>query len=191
MDYPNDLAPRDFLRLAAFSPERAHVQYRNARRHLLGGLFISHSDADSRKILDHIVPIVSRRLPFDGCFLHSRSSGGAAGYRELVQAALHWCDKFMVVISQLSIANEWVQAEIEWALERSRPILAVHLEELGWDDLFRMLKLSPNIEAHQVQCFNFGNDLEQAQRQLTAALDELVANFPYRGELPAPDVSPL
>src|SRR5690242_19954219 len=108
MDLPKDIAPRDFLRLSEFLPERASARYPNARRHTLGGLFVSHSGADSHRIRDEIIfPVVFDRLSADGYFMHSRSSGGAEGYRELVQAALHWCDKFMVVISERSIANEW------------------------------------------------------------------------------------
>jgi hypothetical protein len=92
----------------------------------------------------------------------------------LVQAALHWCDKFMVVISEHSIANEWVQAEVEWALERSQPILAVRIDGYSWNDLIQMLDLPSNLDVGKVVlCFDFSGDLERAQKQLSLALDGL------------------
>jgi len=176
-------SPRDFLRLTEFSQERASAKYPHARRLTLGGLFISHSGADSRRIRDNIViPVVSQRFPADGYFMHSRGSGGSEGYRELVQAALHWCDKFMVVISKESIANEWVQAEVEWALEQSRPILAVQLGRWEWTDLLDELTLSSplNTKSGAVSCIDFTGPLEPAQYKLAKALDDLLAKLPRK-----------
>ena len=81
-------------------------------------------------------------------------------YRQLVQAALHWCDKFMVVISERSISNEWV-------LEHSRPIIAVRLDRYGWDDLISVLKqTSIPLVNRVVPCFDFTGDLESAGRPI-------------------------
>jgi hypothetical protein len=97
----DEISPREFLRNTEFSPETANLLYPNARRLTLGGLFISHSGADNDRIQKEIIgPVVYERFPGDGYFLHSAASGGADSYRELVQAALHWCDKFMLVISK-------------------------------------------------------------------------------------------
>lgn len=86
----------------------------------------------------------------------------------------------MVVVSKSSIANEWVQAETEWALEHSRPILVVGLEGFAWDDLLRVLQLSPNVDLHRIRRFDFVGDPEHEQQQLAVALDELIAKFPRR-----------
>lgn len=189
MENAKTLTPRNFLRLSAFSPEEANAKYPNARRLTLGGLFVSHSGIDSRRIDDDIItPIVFRRLPADGFFMYSRGSGGES-YRELVQAALHWCDKFMVVISEASIINEWVQAEVEWALKRSRPVLAVRFGACDWNDLVHMLrlpfkvKLRLKLKLYQVPCFDFSGDLKLAQKELAAALDDLLAKFPRQEEM--------
>lgn len=98
--------PREFLRQAAFSPDEAHQRFPNARRHLSGGIFISHSGEDRDEIRDKILdPILTQLIRGEGYFVHSRLSGGAESYRQLVQAALHWCNKFMVIISQHSIGT--------------------------------------------------------------------------------------
>lgn len=182
MDFPNDMGPRTYLRWKHFSPEQAHKSFPNAHRLTLGGLFISHAGVDSRRIQNEIItPVVFKRLPSDGYFLHSSKSGGATRYGDLVQAALHWCDKFMVVISEASIANLWVQAEVEWAIERSRPILAVSLDGRGWLELISALKPSSNQNASQfVPCFDFSNHLQQAQSQFSMALDKLLEKFPRK-----------
>jgi TIR domain len=164
MNGPNSLSPREFLRNCEFSPERANARYPNARRLTLGGLFVSHSGIDTKRIDEIICPVVSHRLPADGCFLHSGKSGGASQYAELVQAALHWCDKFMVVISEMSVVNEWVHAEVEWALERSRPILAVRLDHCTWKDMVQVLELPLSTESSRnVQPFDFSEGIDRAQ----------------------------
>lgn len=176
----DEISPREYLRNTAFSEDQATAKYPNARGYALGGLFISHSGLDTKRILNEIVlPVIFGRLPADGYFMHSRSSGGAESYKGLVQAALHWCDKFMVVISKASTHNAWVQAEVEWALERSRPILSVCVDDYGRHDLVQVLELSPGMRRHSsIQHFNFSGDLAPAQNQFTAALDELIKQSP-------------
>src|SRR5215510_833829 len=91
--------PQGFLRRSRFSPRRAQTEFPNARRFMLGGLFVSHAGADTVQIRKQIVsPILFQRLPANGYFMHSRGSGGADDYKRLVQAALHLCDKFMVAV---------------------------------------------------------------------------------------------
>jgi hypothetical protein len=48
------IVPRDFLRQARFSPERADKLFPNARRFLWNGLFLSHSGLDYHQILDDL-----------------------------------------------------------------------------------------------------------------------------------------
>jgi TIR domain len=178
----DEFSARDFLRNAEFSPERASEMFPNARGIMLGGLFISHSGGDSSRIDEQIIsPVVFRRLPGDGYFMHSRLSGGAESYKLLVHAALHWCDKFMVVISQQSISNAWVLAEVEWALEHRRPVLAVRFDDCEWKDFMHALG-SLYDSMSFVQVFDFRSNLKIAQQELGYALDALLAKLP-RGEI--------
>ena len=174
---------RDFLRNSEFSPRRAQAEFPNARRLTLGGLFVSHAGADTVQIREQIiVPVVSDRLPADGYFMHSKGSGGADKYKRLVQAALHWCDKFMVAVSRQAAHNEWVRAEVEWALEHRRPILVARLDELGWSDL--IVEIDPAAQlrpAERLPEFDFNSDVDQAQVGFAATLDELLVRFPSRG----------
>jgi hypothetical protein len=45
----------------------------------------------------------------------------------------------MIVISQHSVHNHWVMAEVDWALGFARPIVAVQLDSHGWGDVLREL----------------------------------------------------
>ena len=186
MSTSDEISPREYLRNTPFAEDQANAEYPNARRYTLGGLFVSHSGLDTKRIRDEIIsPVIFSRLTADGYFMHSRSSGAAESYRGLVQAALHWCDKFMVVISKASIKNAWVQAEVEWALERSRPILSVSIDDCRWQHLVQRLELSPGMRVDRsVQNFDFGRDLVSAQNRFAAALDKLLKKFPRRFSLP-------
>jgi hypothetical protein len=160
----------------------ASVRYPNACRLTLGGLFISHAGADRERIREVIVPLVFKRLPADGYFMHSRASGGADDYKGLVQAALHWCDKFLLVISDNSLVNLWVQAEVEWALNHTRPLLVVRLDHHTWQDFLHKLELGPReLALESVPVFDFRASVEDAQNKLALALDQLLARLPRRG----------
>jgi hypothetical protein len=184
MSVPDDVSPRDFLRNSKFSPERANQRFPNAQDLMLGGLFISHSGEDSIRIQEQIIsPVVFERLPADAYFMHSRRSGGGEPYRLLVQAALHWCDKFMVVISGRSVTNPWVVAEVDWAVNNSRPILASCFDSYGWKDLMYAIGASGSLAPEQV--FDFQCNVEIAQQELGHALDKLLVRLPRRGRFAA------
>ena len=149
---------------------------------MLGGLFISHAGVDTAQIREKIIdPVVFQRLPGDGYFMHSRGSGGAESYRRLVQAALHWCDKFIVAVSRNAVRNEWVQAEVEWALEHRRPILVARLDELGWSALMGTIDPTDQLRpVEQPQEFDFTADDTLTQERFGEALDKLLVRFPRR-----------
>jgi hypothetical protein len=176
----DDFTPRDSLRNSEFSPRRANERFPNAQKHLRRGLFISHSGVDSGRIREVIVwPMVYPRFGPDRFFFSSGGSGGGQRYRDLVQAALHWCDKFMVAITAASIANPWVLAEVEWAMGRSRPIIAVQFDQHRWNDLVEAIgsaqTTNPSICGKTI---DFSDDVGLAQRQLDATLDRLLVDFP-------------
>jgi hypothetical protein len=178
-DVKHNHTARDFLQHMDFSPAIAHKRFRNARQRLLGGLFVSHSGSDYHEILEKIVhPVFYDLIVGEWYFVHSRVSGGASGYRQLVQAALHWCDKFIVIISERSITNEWVLAEVEWALDHGRPILAVELDECCWKDIVERLPVERG-PMRKVPTFRFGDNLAAAQHELAQSLRSLLIDFPW------------
>ena len=170
----------DFLRTSEFSQDRANERFPHARDIMLGGLFIIHSGEDSIRIEEQIIsPVVFDGLPADGYFMPSRRSGGAESYKLLVQVALHWCDKFMVVISERSVSNPWVVAEGEWALDNSRPVLASRFDSYGWKDLMDAIGACESLEPEQA--FDFRSAVKRAQQELGHALDRLLVRLPRRG----------
>jgi hypothetical protein len=176
----DDLSPGEFLRSVQFNPGAASVRFPNARRHLEGGLFISHSGADTEQIRRVIVPVVWDRFAPEGFFLQSRWSGGAGSYRQLVQAALHWSGSFLLVLSQASLGNEWVHAEVEWALERSRAVLVARLDESGWDALRHQVRLSEQLAITPSGIADYRVDERRGGTDLAAAFDALPMKYAHR-----------
>ena len=104
--------PFSFLTDTEFKLKKIENRYSNLRRHLINGLFISHSGLDSKIIQRILIPIIDERFTPERYFFHSRLSGAAEAYREIVQAALHYCNKFMIVLSHNSISNDWVKSYV-------------------------------------------------------------------------------
>jgi hypothetical protein len=139
-----------------------------------GGLFISHSAVDSDRIRSVITPVTNPRFLPDAAFLHNRLTGGSELYRLLVQAALHWSASFLVVLSRASLANEWVHAEVEWALERARPVLVARFDETDWATFCEQLQLPEGLPSRRPSgVVDFRHDEHRAAEDLAAALDAL------------------
>jgi hypothetical protein len=174
----DDVSPREFLNSATFDPNAVGARFPNARRNLRGGLFISHSGVDTARIRSAIMPIAGPRFAPDGAFLHSRSSGGAEDYRQLVQAALHLCASFMLVLSRASLANEWVQAEVEWVLSRSRPMILVRFDPTEWTTFRDRLQLSAKSVGRPSRVVDFRHDEREGAVALASALDAMSVGYP-------------
>jgi hypothetical protein len=99
-------SPAEFLSNADFKLEAIAADFPNAKRLLENGLFLSHSGKDSQRIRDQILPIVDRWFAVERYFFHNRQSGASESYKQLVRAALCYCDKFFVAVSRKSIENE-------------------------------------------------------------------------------------
>jgi TIR domain len=170
------LSPGEYLRTARFAPEEIDLKFPNARRILTEGVFVSHSGQDTRRVYDEIViPVLHERFA-DGIFFHNRGSGGSESYKQLVQAALHFCDKFIVAVSCNSINNLWVRAEADWAAEHRRPIIHCLLDESEPHLLYSAptpLVVSPN-------SIDFRSDIGAAQKRLRLMIDDLLVQYPYR-----------
>jgi hypothetical protein len=157
-----------------FDPDAFDKEYPNARRFLTGSLFICHAGADSRRILDDVVyPVVYDRFA-DGYFLHNRVSGGSRAYKVGVRAALHWCDKFMVVISQNSVGHEWVGAEVDWALRNGRSVIRCLLDDSDPRAVDARLR-----DPSDRLTVDFRLDKERGRCQLQEMLDQMLRQSPY------------
>jgi hypothetical protein len=173
----SDLSPREFLRGVHFDPTSIDP---SQRRFMMNGLFISHSGIDTSRIRRLISPITQPRFVPDGAFLHSRSSGGPEGYRELVQAALHFSASFLLVLSRASLANEWVHAEVEWVLERPRPFLLALFDDSDWETFRSELQLPPGAAVRPPSpVIDFRVDERRGAEHLAAALDALPVKYQY------------
>jgi hypothetical protein len=170
-----------FLRDTKFSPTRAQAEFPNAQRFLERGLFVSHSGLDTRRIRDLLLaPVIDLLVPTDAVFFHSRGSGGAESYKRLVQAALHWCDKFMVVVSDASVVNEWVAAEVEWAVEHRRLMLAVCLDGRRFAELLEDGgAASSRAEVFEV---DFDADPARGRREVRTNIKALLASYQVHQE---------
>jgi len=169
-------SPREFLSNAGFKLDAIEADFPNAKRLLENGLFVSHSGKDSQRIRDEILPIVERSFALERYFFHNRQSGGAESYKQLVWAALHYCDKFFVAVSRNSIQNEWVLAEVEWAIEQKRPIVCCLLDHESAAKMHPMLR-KPSRHTRGVSkiwAVEFRSGSKREQKSLAAALNRLL-----------------
>jgi hypothetical protein len=75
--------------------------------------------------------------------------------------------------------SSWVQAEVEWAIGRSRPIIAVQFDRHHWKDLLEAIGSSQTSSSSIFsETIDFSVDVGLAQRQLGTTLDRLLAAFP-------------
>jgi TIR domain len=164
--------------LEEFDANEIDREYPNARKFTTGSIFISHDGADFHLIGEQIVdPVVFDRFA-DGYFLHNRRSGGSENYRRLVRAALHWCDKFMVAVSRGAALNEWVNAEVEWAIRNNRLIIVCRLDDSPLESVHPALSLRGDGRPN-VRLVDFRDNISEAQANLAKLLDELLARSPY------------
>jgi hypothetical protein len=97
-------------------------RYPNARRHLEGSVFVSHSGRDWGRVRTEIKPVTDDR--WRDSFVHNRASGGSAQYKEIVGLALSCCRAVVVAVSQNAVGHDWVVAEIDVAIVLRRPLIA-------------------------------------------------------------------
>ena len=177
--------PTEFLRSEALNPSDIEDRYPNARRKLRGGLFISHSGRDYDLIKRDVVhPVVSDRFG-DAYFLHNRGSGAAEEYRELVRTALHYIDKFLVVVSEASICNRWVRAEVTIAAELRRPIIQCLVDGANPSELHPVFGRRPwytRIRS-RVLIVDFRDGVQNGQFVLAKSLDQILKRYPYQPDL--------
>ena len=183
-----DLDPREYLQSARFAPDIIDQHFPDARRILTKGIFVSHSGLDSSRIYNEIIlPVLHVRFA-DGIFFHNRESGGADSYKQLVLAALHFCDKVMVVVSQNSVNNVWVRAEADWAAEHQRPVIHCLLDDSEPGLLYRAQSSSvvPSKDQRIYGQVDFRSNFTAAQAKLGYLIDEMLKRYPYRrlGDLP-------
>lgn len=104
-------------------------RFPNAKGLLRGSVFVSHAGADAPTLNEMLDPVLYPRMGPAGVFMHSRSSGGADSYRQLVLVALSRCAAGVVAASVRSAGHPCVHAEVDWLLAHRRPLLVVVLDE--------------------------------------------------------------
>ncbi len=173
------LALGDYL--LGFDEYEVDASYPNARRLLTGSLFVCHAGADFHKIIELIAfPVLTDRFG-DGYFLHNRKSGGSQDYKVLVRAALHWCDKFVVVVSQNVEGHEWVRAELDWLYRHAKPLIVCLLEDIRASKvhpkLAEGLQLWQNEQRESI--VDFRQSALDGQAHLASLLDKQLTLRPY------------
>src|SRR5215467_11748236 len=111
-----EVDPWEFTNSVEFMDSLPDWRKRRLEGFLSGGLFVSHSSADfprrpssdPKNVIHEIANIAFDRFGPNGYFLHNLKSGGAEGYRELVNIALTYCDKFLLLVSARSVQSSWV-----------------------------------------------------------------------------------
>lgn len=169
-------SPAEYLLKTEFNPQVVEKRFPNVRRHLEKGLFVSHAGWDLQRIRQDLVPVIYERFAPERFFLHSRGSGGAEAYVQLVQAALYYCDKFMVVVSRHSVDHEWVAAEVAWVVRRARPIVSCLFDDSDPSRINPALVSSRKGPHGKVKVYtvDFRLDVQQAQAILAGILDKLL-----------------
>ena len=170
-----------------YEPNFIESRFPNQHKRLWsGGLFISHSWRDYERVLNDIFdPVVAHKFPmFDACFLHNAKSGGAESYIQFVLAALHYCNKFMVIVSHNSVDNEWVAAELDWAVRHRRPIIQCLLDDSDPQRLHPVLKFGDRVQYEGIKLYaiDFREGVRVSQEHLAMILDELLLQYPYGWE---------
>ncbi|GAA4448660.1 hypothetical protein GCM10023189_06850 [Nibrella saemangeumensis] len=171
------LDPLFYLQNVSFAPERVDQRFPHARRILTGGVFISHSGIDSIFIQRNIIQVLSDRFN-DGIFFQNKGFGGREEYIQLVQAALHYCNKFILVLSKNSIGNPWVYAEVDWVMVHQRPIICCLMDSSDPALLHRQLADYSLNSSNYFKAVDFQEDIGLAQIRLGAFVDELLQKPP-------------
>ena len=174
----DNLKAHDFLRKTEFSLNALIETDPRGMGHLVtlaGGLFVSHAGQDYQYIRREIFFPVIRPLFNNKCFQENSRTMGASHYRMYVQAMLHICDKFMVVVSQYSLDHEWVAAEVEWALDHQRPVVQCLLDNSDSAKIHSSLKRGNDKE---IFIADFRINIQEGQQALERILRKLLCQYP-------------
>jgi hypothetical protein len=122
-------------------------------------VFISHSSQDRAFVEEHIVGLL-RESGID-IWYSPEDIHTSARWEQKIREGLNGCDWFLVVLSPRSVASEWVQGEVHWAMQRRKDrIVPVLIDDCDPGELHLMLEL--------VQHVDFRREPEQARRKLLA-----------------------
>lgn len=102
-------------------------------------VFVSHSSADRAFVEREIIRFLEHHK-IDTWYARD-DIHTAAKWEKSIREGLKICDWFLVVLSPASVASEWVQTEVHWAMQR-RPgnIVPVLIEECDPAELHLMLE---------------------------------------------------
>ena len=177
------VSPQEALLAAEYDPASLESEFRKQGQYWAGGVFVSHAGRDYGRVASDIFnPIVLPRFPeFDSCFFHNGRSGGGDAYAKLVAAALHFCDKVLIIVSANSLGHAWVAAETDWAKRQGRATIACTLDDTDPQLVHPCLSAADGWGA-KVERVDFSHDLGKAQTRVSVLLDDLLRRLPYRGQ---------
>jgi len=133
-------------------------------------VFISHSSQDKEITARIAETLRNHRIPV---WYSATNIRGAQQWQDEIGKALKRCDFFLVLLSNNSIASEWVKRELAYALNHGQyteNILPILLEGCDYESLswtlgsFQMIDLARNYEEGCRDILNtwgFGLDLDK------------------------------
>ena len=163
--------PFQFMNDETFDFGEIDQKFPNAKRQLENKIFISHSGKDYKRIIGEIRPLLPDRFR-DGGFCHNRRSGGAGDYKLLIRFALRLCTRFMVVVSQNSIQNPWVKAEVNWAMGHYSAIISCRFDDADPTRIDPRLALADTALPNQPRIYDLDlTDMTDLPSRLSRALE--------------------
>lgn len=122
-------------------------------------VFISHSSHDTEFVKREIIPLLTGSGV--DVWYSKANIETAAEWEKQIKIGLRACDWFLVVLSPDSVVSDWVQSEVDWALdERKGKIIPVLYKDCDPTELHLRLR--------RIQYIDFRDDPESARRELSA-----------------------
>jgi len=81
-------------------------------------VFVSHSSQDRSFVESELLPLL--RMYDIGTWYFKDDIPSAAIWEKTIREGLITSDWFLLVLSQSAVASEWVQAEVQWAMENRK-----------------------------------------------------------------------
>jgi proteasome lid subunit RPN8/RPN11 len=122
-------------------------------------IFISYSSLDIEFVEREIIPLLKRH-GLD-VWYSKESIESTAEWEKRIKQGLHICDWFLVVLSPQSVTSDWVQAEVDWALEKRKgKVIPVLYQDCDPTEL--------HLKLRRIQYIDFGRNQESARGKLLA-----------------------
>jgi tetratricopeptide (TPR) repeat protein len=122
-------------------------------------VFVSHSARD-REFVEREI-IAPLRQNGVATWYSEDNIATAAEWEERIRQGLKGCEWFLVAVSMNAVKSEWVQVEVDWAVDnRPGKLIPVMIETCDIDDL--------HLKLRRLQYIDFRKDIPRAQDKLLA-----------------------